>query len=91
MDENELATALDMVKKRLNRLDNNLDSYLTARTRAAYDTLIGWGIHPDLTVWGDMMTLVDLTVWQYSNRDAVGGMPEWLRKRRNDRWLQERR
>ena len=37
------------------------------------------------------MFLVDYTVWQYQNRDKAAGMPEWLRQKRRDRWLQQKR
>ena len=91
MNDNDLAQALAMVKARLNRLDAALDEYLKARIRAAYDTMTGWGIHPDLSKYGDMMFLVDLAVYQYNNRDSDAGEPIWLRKRKNDRWLMEGR
>ena len=39
----------------------------------------------------DMMLLVDYTVWQYQNRDSAGAMPDWLRLRRRERWLREKR
>lgn len=90
MTDAEIDLALTMVKQRLNRLDAALDDYLKARIRAAYDTLTGWGIHPNLSGSGDLMFLVDLTVYQYGNRDATAGEPRWLIKRRNDRWLMER-
>ena len=35
------------------------------------------------------MLVVDTTVYQYQNRDKPGGMPEWLRLRRRERWLRE--
>ena len=91
MNETDLALALSLVKTRLNRFDAALDNYLEARIKAAYDVMLGWGIHPDLSKNGDLMFLVDLTVWQYNNRDAGAGEPRWLIKRRNDRWLEERR
>ena len=31
------------------------------------------------------------TVWQYQNRDSAGSMPDWLRLRRRERWLREKR
>ena len=36
------------------------------------------------------MLCVDYVVWQYQNRDAAGAMPDWLRLRRRERWLQQR-
>jgi len=37
------------------------------------------------------MLVVDYTCWAYANRDANTGMPDWLRLRRRERWLQEHR
>lgn len=91
MNDETLAKALDMVKARLSRLDDRLDEYLKARIRAAHETMTGWGIRPDYAGNRDLMFLVDLTVWQYGNRDSNTGRPEWLRKRINDRWFEERR
>ena len=39
----------------------------------------------------DLMLLVDSAVWAYQNRDRNTGMPDWLRLRRRERWLQEKR
>ena len=84
------SVALNLVKARLNRLesDTSLDGYLTARIEAAITQLTEIGIVPDET-YNDMMLVVDLTVWQYMNRDSVGSMPEWLRLRRRERWLRQ--
>ena len=81
-------TALGLVKARLNRLqsDTTLDEYLTARITAAENELAATGIELDDSQ-GDLMLLVDMTVWQYQNRDNGGGMPDWLRLRRRERWL----
>lgn len=83
-------TVLGLVKARLNRLasDTTLDEYLTQRILAAIDELTGIGINLGDTV-EDMMLVVDTTVYQYQNRDKPGGMPEWLRLRRRERWLRE--
>lgn len=84
-------TALDLVKARLNRLknDTSLDEYLTARIEAAVGEIELKGIHlTDQTA--DMILVVDYTVYQYSARDKDGGMPEWLRLRIRERWLNER-
>ena len=83
-------TVLGLVKARLNRLasDTSLDEYLTQRILAAIDELTGIGINLGDTV-EDMMLVVDTTVYQYQNRDKPGGMPEWLRLRRRERWLRE--
>ena len=82
--------ALDLVKQRLNRLDTALDEYLSARIDAAVTDLEKTGITLTDTI-GDLMLVVDYTVWAYANRDAQTGMPDWLRLRRRERWLQERR
>lgn len=81
-------TALALVKARLNRLqtDTTLDAYLTARIKAAAENLHTIGINLGDGA-EDLLLLVDLTVWQYQNRDQSGGMPEWLRLRRRERWL----
>lgn len=83
-------TALALVKTRLNRLpgDTTLDNYMTARINGAVSELEGTGIRltdtPD-----DLMLVVDYAVYQYQNRDKPGGMPDWLRLRRRERWLRQ--
>ena len=83
-------TALALVKTRLNRMqgDTTLNDYLTARINGAISELEGTGIRltdtPD-----DLMLVVDYTVYQYQNRDKPGGMPDWLRLRRRERWLRQ--
>lgn len=85
-------TALGLVKSRLNRMaaDTSLDDYFRQRIASAVAELEGTGISltgsPD-----DLMLVVDYTVWQYQNRDSAGSMPEWLRLRRRERWLREKR
>lgn len=84
--------ALQLVKTRLNRAqaDTTLDEYLVERIDAAEGELKKTGI--TLTDSAeDMMFLVDYTVWQYQNRDKSAGMPDWLRLRRRERWLQQQR
>ena len=90
MTENETALALSLVKARLNRLDAALDDYLTARIGAAYEYLAGQGLHLDTDDNRDLMLVVDTAVYQYSNRDADKGVPEWLRHQIRQRWLMER-
>lgn len=83
-------TALALVKARLNRLqsDTSIDDYLAQRISAAIGELEGTGIH--LTeADDDLLLVVDYTVWAYQNRDKPGGMPDWLRLRRRERWLRE--
>ena len=89
MDTN---AALSLVKSRLNRLasDTSLDEYLTARITAAEKELEAIGIHLSADAPDDLMLLVDYAVWQYQNRDKPGGMPDWLRLKRRERWLRER-
>lgn len=84
------ATALSLIKARLNRLesDTTLDEYLTARISSACAELEKTGITLDDGA-DDLMLAVDYTVWQYQNRDKPGNMPDWLRLRRRERWVQE--
>lgn len=82
------STALELMKARLNRLsgDTSLDDYFSARITAAVEYLEGIGITlTDSTE--DLMLTVDTAVWQYQNRDKPGGMPDWLRLQRRERWL----
>ena len=82
------ATALAMVKARLNRLDTALDEYLAARIEAAASELERTGIVLDSST-DDLLLVVDYACWAYANRDAPGGMPDWLRLRRRERWLKQ--
>lgn len=83
---------LELVKFRLNRRpeDTSLDDYLRARIAAAEEDLRNTGIHLRATP-RDKLLVVDLTAWQYANRDKGEPMPEWLRLARRERWLQEQR
>lgn len=83
-------TALKLVKTRLNRMANDpaLDEYFAARINAAIGELEATGIAlTDSTE--DLLLVVDYAVWQYQNRDQPGAMPEWLRLRRRERWVQQ--
>lgn len=82
--------ALTLVKSRLNRLpgDTSLDNYLGYRIDAAIEELEGTGIRLD-DGNEDLLLVVDTVVWQYQNRDSGDSMPEWLRLRRRERWLQQ--
>lgn len=82
--------ALSLVKARLNRLstDTTLDEYLTARIMAAEQAIEATGIVLTASV-ADLMLVVDYTVWEYQNRDKPGSMPDWLRLRRRERWVQQ--
>ena len=83
---------LSIVKARLNRLasDTTLDPYLTSRIEAAESELEGTGIHLVDNDTEDQVLLADFVVWQYGNRDKTGGMPDWLRLKRRERWLRDR-
>ncbi|MDD3212082.1 MAG: hypothetical protein PHY64_00280 [Eubacteriales bacterium] len=85
----DTAQTLSMVKARLNRLssDTTLDAYLNSRINAAVEELARKGITLVDSSPDDMMFCVDYVVWQYQNRDTSGAMPEWLRLRRRERWL----
>lgn len=84
-----MADALELVKTRLNRLGVILpmETYLMARIESAEEQLQNIGIHISADSSRDLMLVVDLAVWQYQNRDKPGGMPEWLRLERRERWL----
>lgn len=86
----DTAQALQLMKARLNRLDTTLDDYLSARIDAAAAEIDRAGIRLTDGV-EDLMLVVDYAVWEYQNRDAQAGMPDWLRLRRRERWLQQRR
>ena len=86
------ALALNLVKDRLNRMRvaTQDDEYLKTRIDAAAKRPEKNGIHlTDST--DDLMLLVDMTVWEYQNRDKMTGMPEWLRVVRRERFLADRR
>lgn len=86
-------TVLGIVKARLNRLasDNSLDTYLTQRIEAADQELAASGIRLEADRMEDQVFLSDIVVWQHQNRDKPSGMPEWLRLRRRERFLQQRK
>ncbi|MEA4927572.1 MAG: hypothetical protein VB104_02720 [Candidatus Limiplasma sp.] len=88
----DTTTTLALVKARLNRMatDTTLDDYLTKRIEAAAAELAHSGIVLDAAMPDDVMFCADYVVWQYQCRDATGGMPDWLRLRRRERWLQQR-
>ena len=84
--------ALSLVKDRLNRMRvaTQDDEYLKTRIDAAARRLAKNGIHL-IDTSDDLMLLVDMTVWEYSNRDKMTGMPEWLRQVRRERFLADRK
>lgn len=87
----DVLSAVRLFKTRKDMLQglNPRDDYITARIKAVCSELESTGIHlvnsPE-----DTMLVVDMAVWQYNNRDHAGGMPEWLRLRRRERWLNDR-
>ena len=85
-----ISVTLSLVKARLNRLSTvtSLDVYLSSRIEAASAEIERTGIKLDAMSIDDTVLLADFVVWQYQNRDAPGGMPDWLRLRRRERWLQ---
>lgn len=86
------ALALNLVKDRLNRMRvaTQNDEYLKTRIDAAAMRLGKNGIHLTEST-DDLMLLVDMTVWEYQNRDKMTGMPQWLRDVRRERFLADRR
>ena len=83
-----VSDVLRICKQRLNRLDTDTspDEYLTQRIMAAAAEQERIGIPLGDTV-EDKMYLSDIVVWEYQSRDKPGGMPDWLRLRRRERWL----
>lgn len=89
----DTGTVLTLVKQRLNRAqgDTTLDEMLTARIQGAADELVNMGVALTQDSMADTMLLVDLSVWQYQNRDQATAQPPWLRQRLRNRWIHERR
>ena len=81
--------ALSLVKTRLNRqqADTTLDDYLSARIAAAEGYLNRMMSVPLNDSTDDLMLLVDLTCWQYQNRDKPDEQPKWLRQRLRERFI----
>lgn len=89
MTDASISAALAIVKTRLNRLpgDTSLDeTALLPRLRGGVITLKKAGIDLEDTP-DDICLLADYTVDRYQNRDKPGGMPEWLRLLRRERFL----
>ena len=86
----DTTTALSLVKARLNRLDSDtsLDTYFQARISAVIADLTATGIVLNSSQQ-DLLLVVDMAVWDYQNRDNGSGMPDWLRLKRRERWLQQ--
>ncbi len=86
----DVPAVLRIVKARLNRRDSLLDDELTLRILAVVREHERLGIrltdNPD-----DMMYVADYAAWAYSNRDKRESMPEWLRLRRRELWINQAR
>lgn len=82
--------ALAYVKARREylRLPKEKEEYLIKRIEAAAGRLADNGITVTDSAQ-DLMLLVDMTVWEETNRDKPGSMPEWLRMARRERWLRD--
>lgn len=83
--------ALLMMKQRKDMLTgiHQRDDYMLLRIKAAVNELQRKGIRLTDSV-DDLMLVVDMSVWQYNNRDQTGAEPEWLRHRIRERWLSDR-
>lgn len=90
MSEQDKLDILKILKARLNRLDDLLDEYLSARIDSAIEELEHYGISLVSGDMRDLMLVVDLTAFEYSSRDKDGGQPDWLRLRIRERFLSER-
>ena len=83
--------AMRLLKARLNRMpgDTSIDESLSMRIQAEISALEKAGISltasPD-----DLMLVVDGAAWAYASRDKPAGVPDWLRQRRRERWLQQK-
>ena len=86
-----VASALRLLKERLDRIadDTSRDGYFASRVRQAVAELEKTGIRLTNSV-DDLMLVVDMAAWNHANRDKPGGMPEWLAKKRRERWLSQR-
>lgn len=82
--------ALEYVKARFEYLSlpKEKEEYLLARIDAAAGRLKDNGIDLADTPQ-DLMLLVDMTVWEATNRDKPGSMPEWLKQARRERFLHD--
>lgn len=90
MSEQDKLDILKILKARLNRLDDLLDEYLSARIDSAIEELEHYGISLVSGDMRDLMLVVDLTAFEYSSRDKDGSQPDWLRLRIRERFLSER-
>lgn len=88
----DMDTALALVKTRKDMMSGITarDDYLTARIKGVCEKLAERGIHLTEST-SDMMLVVDMTVWEYNNRDQSGPMPEWLKDQLKTRFMSDRR
>ncbi len=66
------------------------EAYYKSALSGAQEELANAGIHLTNST-ADTLLLVDVAAWNLSNRDKAEGMPQWLRLKRRERWLRERR
>lgn len=71
-------------------LDTAKEAYIKARIEAAAQELEGEGVTITSSM-GDLLLIVDLTVYNYSNRDKNEPQPRWLRQKITRRFLSDER
>ena len=83
-----VASALSLLKERLDRMpeDTTRDEYFTARIEQTIGEMERQGITLTDSV-DDLMLVVDGAAWNHANRDKQSGEPDWLRKKRVRRWI----
>ena len=83
-----IETILSMLRARLDEPPHELDEFLRSIISGVITELESTGIylHDDAR---DIMFVTDMSAWKYSCRDKAEGMPEWLRRARRERYLQE--
>ena len=83
----------ELVKSRLDRggmdIPDAQHSYWMGCIRAAAASLESNGIVLTDSA-ADSSLIADMAVWNIQSRDKPGGMPDWLRLRRRERWIQQR-
>lgn len=86
-----VASALKLLKERLDRMadDTSRDGYFESRIKQSVAELEKTGIRLTDSI-DDLMLVVDMAAWNHANRDKTGAMPEWLAKKRRERWLNQR-
>lgn len=86
-----VASALKLLKDRLDRMadDTSRDGYFESRIKQSIAELERTGIVLTDSI-DDLMLVVDMAAWNHANRDKPSGMPDWLAKKRRERWLSQR-